>query len=84
MLVNNPDIISPVLRPYDHSPAAWIVNGRVALKDIKIGGMGAEIAVWGKNLTQNRNMTYALSLAGAYAANYQAARTLGVDLKIRY
>lgn len=84
LLVNNPDIISPVLRPYDHSPAAWIVNGRVALKDIKIGGMGAEIAVWGKNLTQNRNMTYALSLAGAYAANYQAARTLGVDLKIRY
>ena len=84
LLQNNPDIIADVLKPYNYSPAAWVVNGRVALKDIKVGGVSAEVAVWGKNLTQNRNMTYALSLAGALAANYQAARTVGLDLKIRY
>ena len=84
LLTNAPDIQPAVLAPYNYSPAAWIVNGRVALKDIPVGPVKAEIAVWGRNLTQNRNMTYALSLAGALAANYQAARTLGVDLKIRY
>ena len=84
LLQANPDTIAAVLQPYNYAPAAWIVNGRVALQDITIGGVTGEIAVWGKNLTQNRDMTYALSLAGALAANYQQARTLGVDLKIHY
>lgn len=84
LLQGNPDTIATVLQPYNYAPAAWIVNGRVALRDISIGGVNAEVAVWGKNLTQNRDMTYALSLAGALAANYQAARTLGVDVKIHY
>ncbi len=84
LLENNPDIIAPVFKPYNYSPAAWILNGRVAIKDINIGHVNVELAAWGRNLTQNRNMTYALALAGALGGNFQAARTLGVDLKLRY
>jgi iron complex outermembrane receptor protein len=84
LLQANPDIIAPIFRPYNYAPAAWIVNGRVALQDITIGGVTGEVAVWGRNLTQNRDITYALSLAGALAANYQQARTLGVDVRIHY
>ena len=84
LLTANPDTVAPAFQPYNWAPAAWIVNGRIALKDINIGGVGAEVAIWGKNLTQNRDTTYQLNLRAVLAANYQAARTLGVDLKIHY
>ena len=84
MLTNAPSIQPAVLAPYNYAQAAWIVNGRVALQDINIGGVTTEVALWGKNLTQNRDLRYILNVAGALAGNFQAARTLGVDLKIHY
>ena len=84
LLTSSPDIQPAVLAPYNYAPAAWIINGRVALKDIPLGPVKAELAVWGRNLTQNRDLTYVLNLAGALAGNFQAARTLGLDVKIRY
>jgi outer membrane receptor protein involved in Fe transport len=39
-----------------------LVNGRVALRHLKIGPAEAELALWGKNLTNRKDATFALAL----------------------
>ena len=83
LLTYNPDTNG--LPSYlNYAPSAWIVNGRLALTDIDFGGVSAEIAVWGKNLTQNRDMNFPLNFGAIEAANFNAARTLGADLKLKF
>lgn len=65
-------------------PAYWVLNGRVALKDLDLGGVNTELAVWGRNLTNNRSSNYALSLGMIVAGNYIPARTYGVDLTVKF
>lgn len=65
-------------------PGYWIFNGRIALKNLNLGGIDTELAVWGQNLTDNRSMGTALNLGVVAAANYIPARTYGVDLMIRF
>lgn len=61
-----------------------ILNGRIALEDIKFGGLNGEIAVWGKNLSDNRSANYALILGPIGSANFIPARTYGVDLTVKF
>jgi len=65
-------------------PAYAIFNGRIALKDLELGGAKTELAVWGKNLTNNHSANYALDLGVLGGANYIAARTYGVDLTVEF
>ncbi len=66
------------------TPASWIVNGRLALKDINLGGVQTELAVWSRNMFDNKNFNYALNLGPITGAAYTAARTFGVDLNIEF
>ncbi|MCW1428117.1 TonB-dependent receptor [Novosphingobium sp. JCM 18896] len=61
-----------------------LVNGRVALRHLSIGGADAELAVWGKNLTNRKDATFALFTPLATSANYVAPRTYGVELSIEF
>jgi hypothetical protein len=64
---------------------SWTVNTRVALKNLSIGGEKAELAGWVRNLTQNREISFAnqtLRLLGS--ANYVRARTYGLDLTVEF
>ena len=65
--------------------AYWLVNARASLKHILIGTANAELAVWGKNLTDRKNASFALE-AGALStsANFIPPRTYGVDLNIEF
>lgn len=65
-------------------PSYWVFNSRIALKNIEIGGVNAEIAAWGKNLTDDRSANYSLNLGLIAAANYIPARTYGVDLTVEF
>jgi len=65
-------------------PSYWVFNGRVALKELDIGGIDTELALWGKNLANNKSINYALSLGFAGSANYIPARTFGVDLTAEF
>ena len=65
--------------------AYWMVNGRIALKDIELGGVKTTLAVWGKNLTDTREKTFALNLAQIFAsANFVPARSYGIDFTIEF
>ncbi len=62
-----------------------LVNGRVALRHLKVAGADAELAVWGKNITDRKEATFALALGALGASNnFLTARTFGVDLNIEF
>jgi hypothetical protein len=75
----------PQFKGIDTVPASWNVNARIALRNIEFGGVKAELAGWVKNLTQNREATFALqTLRMLGSANYVPARTFGADLTIQF
>lgn len=66
-------------------PSNWRVNARIALRDLDIGGINTELALWSKNLTNSRVKGYAVNLSQIVAqANYTPARTYGLDLTIDF
>lgn len=71
--------------PIRNTPSYWLINGRVALRDLDLGGINAELAAWAKNLTDKRVLNAGLNLSGILAsANFIPARTYGVDLTVRF
>ena len=77
--------IPPAFAGITTVPASWTINARAALRNIKIGGADVELAVWSRNLTQNRELTFALQQNAAFgAANYVPARTFGADLTVQF
>ncbi len=67
-----------VIKPYA------TVNGRVALKHLKIGGADAELAVWGKNLTNRKDAIGSLPVGLVTSLNYIPPRTYGIDLGVEF
>lgn len=66
-------------------PAYLLVNGRVALRELDLGGVTTQVALWGKNLTDQKAKTFTLNLSDIFsAANYIPARSYGVDLTIEF
>jgi iron complex outermembrane receptor protein len=88
MLVDpNPDIglIVPEFAPYAYAPATWVVNGRIALEDIPAGPGKATVALWVRNLTDDRSMTFPTGLTTFLrTTSFQPARTFGVDVSFKY
>jgi len=72
---------------YAFVPASWVFNSRLALKkiDLGFGGAEGEVALWGRNLTDNRYPNYILNIGGlALGANYIEARSYGVDFTAKF
>ncbi len=85
--ITDPDIATniPAFAPYQSSPARWIVNTRVALRDIPLGRIKGEIGFWTRNLTNNRDSLFPFQFSNfLYTNSYQSARTLGVDVVVKY
>jgi iron complex outermembrane receptor protein len=75
----DPDIVRTATEPF-----TWIVNARVALANIDLGPTRAEIALWGKNLLNERQITTYVPLGPIGAVIYQRALTFGLDLNISF
>jgi hypothetical protein len=61
-----------------------ILNARAALRDIRLGAFKGEIALWGRNLTDNKATLFPLTITSALAAtSFQSARTYGVDFSVQ-
>jgi len=75
----------PAFAPVQHSPATWIVNGRIALEGVRAAGGEAEVAVWVRNLTNDKTPVFATVLGNYVAsASFTPARTYGVDLILNF
>ena len=71
----------PCFSSFNTVAPSWMVNARVALRNIAIGGAKAELAGWVRNLTQNREIAFGnQTLRFLGSANYVPARTFGADL----
>jgi iron complex outermembrane recepter protein len=75
---------TPELAALAFSEATWRVNGRIALAGFLLGDKRAELALWGRNLLNDTPITVANSLGFIYSANYEHARTYGVDLIVDF
>lgn len=75
---------SVVFRPYVTIPDYWLVNGRVALRDIEVGGVKGDLALWGRNIFNKSVPAYALLLSGLVSTTYNAPRTYGLDFTIEF
>jgi iron complex outermembrane receptor protein len=63
----------------------WVVNGRIALKEVDLGGVKAEVAAWGRNLFDKQRFSYALNISDIFlGSNYIPARSYGVDLNVSF
>jgi iron complex outermembrane receptor protein len=83
-LISNPTVIAAYGGPgLSQSPYAAI-NGRIALSDLEVSGAKATLALWGKNLTDNRAKASAYDVKFAAIANFISARAYGLDLTIKY
>jgi iron complex outermembrane receptor protein len=80
------DVPFPYLTPYNSIPSTWVVNGRAVLSGFKLAGVGAEVAIWGKNIGDDRHAEYILGLTsfGTGSANFVPARSFGLDLNFKY
>jgi iron complex outermembrane receptor protein len=78
---------NPAIAAATFIPDVWLVNGRIALENLKLGPTRGTVAIWAKNLLDDRSLEYPVGLVPAFglvAGSYQAARTFGVDLIIEY
>jgi iron complex outermembrane recepter protein len=85
--LNNPNEVAevPAYAPIAEGPEQWIVNARVALRELKFGPTKGEVAFWVRNLTNNGDLEFPIAFANFLASSdFQPARTFGLDLSIKY
>ena len=69
---------------FDFSPAGWVVNGRLALRNIKLSRGDLEVAVWGRNIFDSKRPMFPLDLNFSGLGVYESARTFGLDVIYNY
>jgi iron complex outermembrane recepter protein len=75
----------PTFAPYEFIPSKQLVNGRVALRDMEIGGANVEIGLWGKNILDNKKPQYAFQYPYfLMTTQYEKARSYGVDMIVKF
>jgi len=79
-LIGNPP--TPAIAALTRVSGQAIVNGRVALRDLEFGRLKGQVALWGKNLFDNKQLDNVLSLSLLYTGSFERARTFGVDLTL--
>jgi iron complex outermembrane receptor protein len=67
------------------SGANWVVNGRAALRNLKLGPVDSEFAIWSRNLFNNKSASYVFNINNFSAGGtFEPARTFGADLIIKW
>jgi iron complex outermembrane receptor protein len=80
----SPNASDPAILNAATSPFVWLVNTRVALADIDLGATHAEVALWCRNLLDNREIVQYVGLGPVGSAIYEPARTFGVDVRFDF
>lgn len=78
---------TPVIFRQTLNDERTLLNARLSLQDIEIGGASLRVSAWGKNLTeedyQEFFINYGASL-GLNVAQYGEPRTFGIDLTVEF
>ncbi len=66
-------------------PETWILNARVALKEITLGSrLTGELSVWGRNLLDEDYLEYPLGFGPVSSSTYMDPRTYGIDFRVNF
>ncbi|WP_373096286.1 TonB-dependent receptor [Zhongshania sp.] len=69
----------------EFTPETWIVNARIALKEINLGNeFNGEVAVWARNLTDDDNIDFITNFGAFGAGTFVEERSYGIDLIVKY
>ncbi|MCB2077471.1 MAG: TonB-dependent receptor [Novosphingobium sp.] len=69
---------------YFGSPGHWKINGRAAIRNIQLGGISAELAVWGRNITNKRYATSNIFLSQGIPLEFDQGKSYGIDFGIEF
>jgi iron complex outermembrane receptor protein len=75
---------SPAMLDAISQPAQVILNARLALTEVPIGPVKAQLAFWGRNLTDNGAVGAQAFYGYVLGNSYERARTYGVDLTVDF
>jgi iron complex outermembrane receptor protein len=70
----------PGVQPATSTNNSWLVNARVALADFDVANGKATLALWGRNIFDNKDLQNVTGIGVIYGTMYERARTYGVDL----
>ena len=66
------------------APAAWTVNGRLALSHITLPQGTGEVALWAKNILDDKTPEYGVGTPFLESVFWRPARTFGVDVSFDF
>jgi iron complex outermembrane receptor protein len=66
------------------SPAAWVVNARVGIENIDMAGHKGSVALWARNLNNDKSPLFSDAIFFSAGTSYQPARTYGVDFSVDF
>ncbi len=69
---------------YIGSPGHWKFNGRIGIKNIPLGRIDAELALWGRNITNKRYATSNIFLSQGVPLEFDQGKSYGVDFGIAF
>ncbi len=80
------ELIEPAFAPFKFSPSAWVVNGRAAIQGIKVGAAEVEVALWARNIFNDKSPLYGWTVRQSTRgiSQFQPARTVGADLSLKF
>jgi iron complex outermembrane receptor protein len=77
-------LITPATKDVFTVDPTWIINARIALRDFNVMNSNAELALWGRNLTDEDRMKFAAPFPYVVTGSYERARTYGVDVSFNF
>ena len=77
-------VLPAAYEPIRFSDSSWLVNARVALRNITVSRGDIEVALWAKNLTDNDEPMFPINFTFLGSTSYQPARTFGIDVIYNY
>jgi iron complex outermembrane recepter protein len=71
------------LEDVNHQPGYWLVNGRLGIADIPVGGGKVSLTAFGDNIFNKRYISFGAPVL-LLTAMYERGRTYGVELGFRF
>lgn len=76
--------VAPLRTALSVAPQRALVGARLSLRDFDLGFTKASVALWGKNLTNSKALSYGTDLGVLVSGLWEQARTYGMDLSIKF
>jgi len=71
------------LEAYRYTPSYWLVDGRIGVADLPLGGVEASISLFGQNLLDEDYNPFGAPVS-MLVTSYERGRTYGVELGVRF